>query len=80
MSLTIRTISKSAASRAQKSRTEVVPCPCRCICSRRNMSESLGLSAIYALGITSLFLDDQAIKDMQFVKKIEAQRCLSLNP
>ena len=38
------------------------------------MSESLGLRAIYALGIASLFPDDQAIDDMQFVKKIEAQR------
>ena len=80
MSWTIRTILKSAASQAQKSRAEVVPCPCRCICSRRKMSESLGLRAIYALGITSLFPDDQAIDDMQFVKKIEAQRFLPLNP
>ena len=38
------------------------------------MSESLGLRAIYALGIASLFPDDQAIDNTQFVKKIEAQR------
>ena len=34
----------------------------------------MGLRAIYALGIASLFPDDQAIDDMQFAKKIEAQR------